>query len=129
MSVALLRDLASSPRPTGSPAISAARDRVARELRELGFEVREVPFEYSAFPGRFATPLLGATMLLLVGVAGHLGASGQRWLPLLVTVIGGLLAKYGAEWVGGRGVLAIPLMRARGVNLEATRAGRIQPAV
>jgi acetylornithine deacetylase/succinyl-diaminopimelate desuccinylase-like protein len=129
VSVALLRDLASAPRPTGSDANAAARARVARELESLGFETRELPFEFSAFPGRFATPLLGATMLLIVGLAGHLGSRGERWLPLLLIVVVGLVVKYAAEWVARHGVLAIPVMRARGVNLEAVRPAGAQPAV
>jgi hypothetical protein len=121
VSVALLRDLAASPRPTGSDANAAARALVARELEALGFQTRERPFEFSAFPGRFATPLLGAAMLLLVGVAGHLGARGERWIPLIVVAAGGFIVKLSADWVRRRGVLEIPLLRARGVNLEATR--------
>ena len=127
----LLGHLASSPRPTGSDAIAAARSRVTRELTTLGFEVRERPFEYSAFPGHFATPLLGATMLMLVGAAGHLGSRGDRWLPLVIIFAGGFVAKYAAEWVARRGVLVMPLMRARGVNLEATKPdrGSAEPSV
>lgn len=129
MSVALLRDLAAAPRPTGSDAIAAARVRVARELTALGFQVRERPFEYSGFPGHFATPLLGATMLLLVGAAGHLGSRGDRWLPLVITFAGGFVAKYAAEWVARRGVLVMPLLRSLGVNLQATRPDRGEPSV
>jgi hypothetical protein len=119
----LLRDIAASPRPTGGAAIAAARARVTRELAAIGFDVRERPFEYSALPGRFATPLLGLVMLLLVALAGHWGAAGRRWAPLAVLVLGGFAAKYGAEWVARHGVLKIPFMRALGVNLEATPRG------
>ena len=129
MSVALLRDLAATPRPTGSDANTAARARTARELESLGFRTRELPFEFSALPGRFATPLLGAAMLLIVAGAGHVGSRGARWLPLLLIVLGGVAAKYGAEWLARRGVLVIPWMRARGVNLEARRGDGAEPAV
>jgi len=121
VSLELLRDIAAAPRPTGSDAIATARGLVARELEALGFQTRERPFEFSTFPGRFATPLLGAAMLILVGVAGHFGARSERWIPLLVIVVGGFVVKLGAEWVRRRGTVAIPLLRARGVNLEATR--------
>jgi acetylornithine deacetylase/succinyl-diaminopimelate desuccinylase-like protein len=133
VSVALLRDLAAAPRPTGSDAIATARARVARELTALGFQVRERPFEYSAFPGHYATPLLGAAMLLLVGTAGHLGSRGERWWPLAIVIVGGFVAKFAAEWVARRGVLVMPLMRARGVNLQATKpdreGGGAEPAI
>jgi hypothetical protein len=68
----LLRDLAAAPRPTGSAAIAAARERCTRELRQLGYEVRERPFAYSQLPGRFATPMFGAVAALLVGFSGAL---------------------------------------------------------
>jgi acetylornithine deacetylase/succinyl-diaminopimelate desuccinylase-like protein len=123
VSVALLRDLAERPRPTGSDANADARARVARELESLGFATREVPFEFSAFPGRFAMPLMGGAMVLIVGVAGHVGARGARWTPLLLTLVFGIAVKYAVEWLGRRGVLVMPLMRERGVNLEATRSG------
>ena len=121
MTLELLRDIAAAPRPTGSDANATARGLVARELEALGYQTRERPFDFSAFPGRFATPLLGAAMLLLVGVAGHLGSRGERWAPLLIIVVGGFVVKLGAEWVRRRGTVAIPLLRRRGVNLEATR--------
>ena len=119
----LLRNLAASPRPTGSDAIAAARARVTSELRAIGLEVRERPFEYSAAAGRWATPLLGATMFLLVALACHWGAAGHRWAPLAVLVPGGFVAKYVAQWVARHGVLRIPVMRAHGVNLEGIPPG------
>jgi hypothetical protein len=131
----LLRGLAATPRPTGSDAIGAARARVARELESLGFETRELPFDFSAFPGRFATPLFGGAALMLVGIAGHWGSRGQRWIPLLVLVLGGVALLLAGRWIARRGVLVMPLMRERGVNLEAVRPGaaggarRAQPTV
>src|SRR5262245_36424080 len=121
MSVALLRDLAAAPRPSGTQAIAAARARVARTLEELGFDTRELPFGFSAFPGRFATPLLGVWVASIVGLAGHWGSRGQRWIPLLVLGLGWLTLAFAARWMSRRGVLSLPLMRRRGVNLVATR--------
>ena len=125
MSVGLLRDLGASPRPTGTEAIAAARQRVELELGDLGFDIREKSFEYSAFPGRFATPLFGAALAIIVGVAGHVGAAGQRWIPLLVCVLSTLALVLAARWVTTQGVLSMPLMRQRGVNLTATRLGAL----
>lgn len=121
--VALLRDLASTPRPTGSDAIASARQRVAHELREIGFDVRELPFDYSAFPGRFATPLSGGAIALLVGAAGHAGAGGARYLPLALLAPGLVMLAAAMRWLTRRGVLRTPLLRARGMNLEARRGG------
>jgi hypothetical protein len=117
----ILRELASAPRPTGSDAIAAARERCARDLRALGFQVRERPFEFSEFAGRFATPLLGGAAAIIVGVAGSLGVGGMRFGPLVVVVAGGLAVAVAGRWLLERGVLAAPLLRQRGTNLEAVR--------
>lgn len=122
----LLRDLAAAPRPTGGAAIAAARERCARELRALRFDVRETPFDFSSFPGRVATPLIGgaaAALTAFAGFAGQRGAAGWRLAPLLILAIGGIVLFLAAWWLTRRGVLHAPFMRERGVNLEATRGG------
>lgn len=119
----LLRDLASAPRPTGSDAIAAARDRCARELRALGYEVRERPFAFSEFVGRFATPLLGAAGALIVGVAGTLAIAGRGLPPLVVLTAGALALFLIGRWLTTHGVLSMPLLRQRGVNIEAAHEG------
>ena len=119
----LLVHIAASPRPTGGEAIRAARSACTRHLQSLGFEVRESAFAFSAFPGRFGTPLVGALGLGLVAIAGHWGARGARGIPLLVLVVGGLALLILGRWLTRAGVLRAPVMRQRGVNVEATRSG------
>ena len=121
----LLQDIAGSPRGTGSIALSTALQRVELELSGMGFETRERPFEYSAFPGRFVTPLFGGVVLFTVGFAGHYGAAGERWLPLaiLVAAIAILMPAWYA--LSRHGVLGLPIMRQRGINLTATRLGAL----
>lgn len=121
----LLRDIAASPRATGSAAIAAARDRCASELRSLGLEVREQPFTFSAFPGRLGTPLIGAGAAALAGFAGQLGAEGSRYWPLVLLAIGGIALLVAGRWLGGSAVLDTPLLRERGVNMEAVHPGTV----
>jgi hypothetical protein len=121
----LLRDLASSPRPTGSAAIAAARERCARELRQLGYEVRERPFTYSALPGRYATPLFGAAVAMLVGFAGTQALEGSRFVPALILGLGGVALAVAGRWLARRGVLEAPVLREAGVNLECVLPGEI----
>ncbi len=82
-----LARLAASPRPTGGAAIDEARVYCAIELRRLGFVVREEPFEYSAFAGRFGAPsfglLLPAAATLAVVVANR-GSADVPWLAIVV---------------------------------------------
>jgi hypothetical protein len=117
----LLQDIAASPRPTGSIAFSTSLQRVELELSGMGFETRERPFEYSAFPGRFATPLFGGAVAFTVGVAGHFGAAGERLLPLVVSVTALVILMPAFYWLSKYGVLSLPIMRRRGTNLTATR--------
>lgn len=121
----LLQDIAAAPRATGSVALSTALQRVELELSGLGFETKERPFEFSAFPGRFATPLFGGAVAFTVGVAGHLGARGARWLPLVICVAAIAVLVPAWRWLQRRGVLDMPVMRQRGINLIATRLGAL----
>ena len=81
----------------------------------------EAPFEYSGFPGRFATPLFGAAGVLLVGIGGYEHFGGSRFSPALVLVLGPMLLALAGRWLARDGVLRTPLLRARGTNLVATR--------
>ena len=125
----LLRDLAATPRPTGSAAIAAARERVASELATIGYTARAVPFEFSGLPGRYATPLFGAAALGIVALAGHLGADGHRFAPLVILVAGAIVLAGGGRWLVRSGVLALGVMRESGVNLEFTTAAAPTPRV
>jgi hypothetical protein len=117
----LLQAIAATPRPTGKAAIAKARERVALELRGLGYDVRERSFEFSGFPGELATPLMGGAAAIIIGLAGRWGAEGRGPAPLILLAVGSL-ALYGAgAWLARRGVLEAPVLRRRGVNLEATR--------
>jgi hypothetical protein len=114
-----LARLAASPRPTGGPAIADARAYCAIELHRLGFIVREEPFEYSAFAGRFGAPsfglLLPAAATLAVVVANR-GAADVPWFAIVIIALA-IAAAIGLA----RGVSNAPVMRRTGMNIEATR--------
>jgi hypothetical protein len=116
-----LRALAGEPRGTGTDAAAGARRYCSEALRALEFSVRETPFEYSALPGRWGTPLGGVALLLTIGVSW---AASRRGLPgeaLASLVVGAAAVALGGRWLACSGVLDAPLLRRRGVNLEATR--------
>jgi hypothetical protein len=114
-----LARLAASPRPTGGPAIADARAYCAIELHRLGFIVREEPFEYSAFAGRFGAPsfglLLPAAATLAVVVANR-GAADVPWFAIVIIALA-IAAAIGLA----RGVSNAPVMRRTGMNIKATR--------
>lgn len=114
-----LARLAASPRPTGGPAIADARAYCAIELHRLGFSVREEPFEYSAFAGRFGAPSFGLLLPAAATLAVVVANRGSADVPWLAIVIMGLAI---AAAIGlARGVSNAPVMRRAGVNIEATR--------
>jgi hypothetical protein len=120
-----LARLAAHPRPTGSVAANEARTYCADALRQLGFSISEHSFEYSAFPGSWAAPIAGASAALC-SIALYVG----RHVPVLsVVALLGLPFVYAAlRWIGRSGVLRLPVMRQRGVNLQAVR-GPGEPTV
>jgi hypothetical protein len=123
--VSHLTTLAAHPRPAGSAATADARAFCADVLRAAGFGTSEQSFEYSAFAGAWAMPVAGVVSSLSA-ILLYLG----RHAPWLIAVAVTLLAlTLGAlAWLGKDGVLAFPLMRRRGANLQATR-GDAEPTV
>lgn len=115
--------LARAPRPAGGAAERAARDYAAGVLRRAGFDVHEESFQYSGFPGRFATPVGGtlATATVL----------GTAWLGLNRSAPGAAFALAGgvaatalfARSMLGEAVLELPWLGATATNLVATRGG------
>ena len=127
--VAHLRVLARAPRAAGSAEERAARDYCSRVLRDLGFDIAVEPFEYSALPGRYGTPLGGAIGATSVLAAAWLAAI-QRSPVVAAVVLGlGLAALwFFARRMLGDAVLDLPWLRAQAENLVARR-GSAAPRV
>jgi len=82
--------------------------------------VREEPFTYSSFPGRFATPVVGVLYVLVLAIAGHFGWRGYGGIALAV-LLGGTLVISLATRRAMRGVLDLPWGRRSSLNLVAVR--------
>ena len=120
-----LAALAQEPRPAGSDAEDRARRYAEQVLRDAGFTVSREPFSYSAFPGRYGTPIGGAIAALTVLGAACVGlerSAGVRALEVLGAGLVVLLVF--ARSMLGSAVLVNPLLRGRSVNVVATRAGQ-----
>ncbi len=120
--------LAAGPRPTGSHAADEARRYCGGVLAALGFSVTERPFEYSAFPGKAATPLVGAWLGASIALAALAGMRGRPGVALALMTVAVVVAAIAGRYLATTGVLSFAAMRRRGVNLEATR-GAASPAV
>ena len=112
--------LGREPRPAGSPAERRARDYAERVLDDAGFTVTREPFTYSRFPGRFATPIGGAVLALVILVAVALGLAGAPRTALAALVAGGSAMAVFVKAMMGDAVLTLPVQRAWSENLVAT---------
>lgn len=125
--VELLQTIGGRARPAGSESERHARELCARELSDAGFSVLDRPFEYSAFPGLWGTPLVGIMLLGagLVVALGPLGATtGSRFAMVAGPIIGLMMALTAGLigwWLARYGVGNMRVVRRRGVNLEASR--------
>jgi hypothetical protein len=109
------------PRPAGGPAENAARAHCARVLSDAGFEVGEEPFEYSAFPGRYATAVAGVLSTLLLVAATLAACRGRTGVAAAILTLGAATLAAAARWTVRTGVVSGPWMRRHGSNLIATR--------
>jgi acetylornithine deacetylase/succinyl-diaminopimelate desuccinylase-like protein len=117
----LVQRLSRTPRLAGSPEEAGARVLCRNELARAGFECVERQFDYSQWPGRWGIPVAAAaqaaTILLVARTATHEG-------PIFALVVGAglyialLLASGDAK---RRWISALPIQRAKAVNLEARR--------
>lgn len=113
-----LAALGAAPRPAGGASAAHARAYCAGVLADAGFGSAEQVFEYSAFPGAWATPVGGAVAALAAtGLWWARRAPAMGVISLAAVIVaGGALAVLGRD-----GVLRTPFMRRTGVNLQAVR--------
>lgn len=96
------------------------RERCRLLLAKAGFTVVEEPFEYSAFPGRCATPAGGGVACLTIVAATALGTHAHPLRALSAIIVAALLLIAGGRVLARR--VSIPgWMRASSSNLVATR--------
>ncbi|HWE41161.1 MAG TPA: M28 family peptidase [Gemmatimonadaceae bacterium] len=112
--------VAGEPRPAGGSAEARVRETCRARLAAAGFSVAEQAFEYSAFPGRWATPLGGVVACLTVLSAAMLGRDGHPGAALTVIVAAVLVLGIGGRVIARR-VTTLPWARAASMNLVATR--------
>jgi len=117
----LLTELARAPRFAGSSEESKARQLCKAELERAGFACRELPFEYSEWPGRWGPPIAAAfqafTILTVAHMAVHHGALSALAVGALMLVA----LVFASTDVKRRWIARFPLGRARSTNLEARR--------
>ena len=117
----LLDELSKTPRFAGSPEEGKARARCREELESAGFSCKDLPFEYSQWPGRWGPPIAAfiqaATILVVAHMAVH---HGPLWALVVGAAMVSALMLISAD-AKRRWTARFPWQRARSVNLEARR--------
>jgi len=112
----------SRPRMTGTPDSSAVLNEVRNRFMRLGYEVTDVPFTFSTWPGRFGVSVAGAVYAigaLTSAIVLHLGHSGVA-LTLLLLVI---LLCAGIAVLVKPAIHSLPWGRVQAVNLVVRKHG------
>jgi hypothetical protein len=86
--------------------------------------VSEETFEYSAFVGRWGTPVGGVVALLILLGASVAGRANAAGVSVAALTLGGVVLAFAARSLARDGVLTFPLQRRRGVNVIAVRGDR-----
>jgi hypothetical protein len=117
----LLTQLARAPRFAGSDEESEARKLCKAELERAGFECRELPFEYSEWPGRWGPPIAAAFQAFTVLTVAHMAVHHGALSALAVGAAMLVALMLASSDVKRRWIARFPLERARSTNLEARR--------
>src|SRR6202163_2861584 len=117
----LLTELACAPRFAGSSEESEARQVCEAELERAGFGCRELPFEYSEWPGRWGPPLAAAFQAFTILAVAHMAVHHGALSALAVGAVLLVALMFASTDVKRRWIARFPLQRARSANLEARR--------
>jgi len=117
----LLTELARAPRFAGSSEESEARQLCKAELERAGFECRELPFEYSEWPGRWGPPFAAAFQAFTILAVAHMAVHHGALSALAVGAAMLIALVLSSTDVKRRWIARFPLGRARSTNLEARR--------
>ncbi|HET9984019.1 MAG TPA: M28 family peptidase [Longimicrobiales bacterium] len=110
------------PRLTGTPGAAAVSAHMRGELEGLGYEVRELPFSFSTWPGRFGVSIVG--VLVLLGSAGAAWLAGTRqggWALIVLAVVAALIGVVG--YTGRSAISRLPWGRIETANWLVVRPG------
>jgi hypothetical protein len=117
----MLIELARAPRFAGSSEESEARQLCKAELERAGFECRELPFEYSEWPGRWGPPIAAVFQAFTILAVAHMAVHHGALSALAVGAVMLIALLFASTDVKRRWIARFPLERARSTNLEARR--------
>lgn len=119
---AALREIATTPRLTGSEGAAEVAAKIRDRFEAMGYDVDEREFTFSPLLGRFGITAVGVLYLVAVFTASMFlytdhpfGALGLLLILLVVLGLGALFARPAID--------ILPFSRQQGVNMFATRPG------
>jgi hypothetical protein len=117
----LVANLARSPRFAGSVAEERALRSARRELERMGLACEEIPFDYSAWPGKWGPPTAAAAQLITVLLVARVARGGNPTLALGVGVLVLAALAVVSRHARRRWTAIFPFQRAQAVNLQGSR--------
>lgn len=110
------------PRLTGTAGAAWVGAHLRGELERLGYEVRELPFSFSTWPGRFGVPAVGVLVALGSVAGAWLAGTRRGGLSLLVlAVVAAVIA--GLARSGRSAIARLPWGRVETANWLVARPG------
>src|SRR5690606_28924628 len=110
------------PRLTGSAGAAQVEQELRGRLEALGYEIREIPFEFSTWPGRWGVPAAGAVLLAAAAAAAPLLAQGAAGRAALVLAAAGAMV-LGMLRSARRAIARMPWGRTHSTNWLVHRPG------
>lgn len=90
-------DALSRPRLTGSPGADETAATLRRHFEEAGYEIDELLFTFSTWPGRFGLPMTGALYLAVTAITVAYLLQGEGWSALATLLAGFALFVFGTS--------------------------------
>lgn len=109
------------PRLSGTAGGEVVADELRARFRQLGFQVRELPFSFSAVPGRYGLPAAGVVVAAMGAGAGWLLDAG-RPASAMAALAAGLLTAALPLLLLEPALRRLPWGRVETMNLLFTRA-------
>ncbi|MBW3553775.1 MAG: Zn-dependent exopeptidase M28 [Gemmatimonadetes bacterium] len=110
------------PRMSGTEGAAEVEQLVRDRFEALGYETEPLPFQFSAWPGRFGLPAAGVVLLLSGVLAGWLIAGSEPALALTVLVLALAIAVL-PLLVLGSAIRGMPWARIDSANLLFRKPG------
>lgn len=110
------------PRMSGTEGAAEVEQLVRERFEALGYETEALPFQFSAWPGRFGLAAAGVVLLLTGALAGWLIAGSEPALALIVLLVGLAVAVI-PLLVLGSAIRGMPWARIESANLLFRKPG------